>query len=156
MDIEIERRWLVTDYVWEQYATHETDIEQVYLVISPEFTMRIRFEEGREPVLCVKGKTQGLSTPEYETVIDRAYAIAVCTMRSDYALLKIRSRIPYGENTIEVDRFLGKLIGLSIAEVEFQSEAAAVAFEIPRWFGTEITDDHRYKNALLVQHGIPT
>ena len=55
----------------------------------------------------------------------------------------------------ELDEFAGKLAGLRIVEVEFESREAAAAFTPPPWFGEEITDDPRYLNANLALHGLP-
>jgi CYTH domain-containing protein len=42
-----------------------------------------------------------------------------------------------------------------VAEVEFDGEDAADAFEPPDWFGAEVTDDARYKNQRLACDGAP-
>jgi CYTH domain-containing protein len=42
-----------------------------------------------------------------------------------------------------------------VAEVEFESEAAADEFEPPDWFGPEVTDDPRYANRALAVDGVP-
>ncbi|MBW3604900.1 MAG: hypothetical protein KY460_08320, partial [Actinobacteria bacterium] len=52
---------------------------------------------------------------------------------------------------VEVDEFDGALSGLVIAEVEFESQDDSRAFQPPAWFGREVTDDDRYRNADLAQ-----
>jgi adenylate cyclase len=65
--------------------------------------------------------------------------------------------IAAGEDVhIEVDVYCGALTGLSVAEVEFDTEEAADAFEPPAWFGCEVTDDVRFKNQRLASEGAPT
>ena len=56
---------------------------------------------------------------------------------------------------IELDVYSGALTGLLVAEVEFGSEEAAGTFEPPAWFGTEVTDDARFKNQQLASVGAP-
>jgi CYTH domain-containing protein len=36
-----------------------------------------------------------------------------------------------------------------VVETEFSSEEEANAFAVPAWFGTEVTDDPYYTNAML-------
>ena len=52
--------------------------------------------------------------------------------------------------TIELDVFHGKLSGLIMAEVEFDSTEDAREFVAPSWFIKEVTLDSRYQNANLV------
>ena len=71
-------------------------------------------------------------------------------------LEKTRHVIPAGADlTIELDVYSGALTGLLVAEVEFGSEEAAGTFEPPAWFGTEVTDDARFKNQQLASVGAP-
>ena len=51
--------------------------------------------------------------------------------------------------TAEIDVFEGVLESLKTVEVEFCSEEDAKNFEIPNWFGEEITYNKEYKNAYL-------
>ena len=56
---------------------------------------------------------------------------------------------------IELDVYTGALDGLVTAEVEFDSEEAADAFEPPGWLGEDVTEDLRYKNQRLARQGLP-
>jgi CYTH domain-containing protein len=60
-----------------------------------------------------------------------------------------------GGHLIEVDVYTGDLDGLVTAEVEFDSEEAADAFEPPAWLGEDVTEDLRYKNQRLARSGAP-
>jgi adenylate cyclase len=69
---------------------------------------------------------------------------------------KTRYEIDAGEGTvIELDVYSGALDGLVVAEVEFDSEEAAEAFEVPEWLGDDVTEDVRYKNQRLARDGAP-
>ncbi|HYB29658.1 MAG TPA: hypothetical protein VEF89_23815 [Solirubrobacteraceae bacterium] len=57
---------------------------------------------------------------------------------------------------IELDVYHAQLAGLFIAEIEFDSSAAAAAFAGPAWLGAEVTDDSRYKNKRSAIEGLPT
>ena len=47
-------------------------------------------------------------------------------------------------------RFKGDNKGLTLAEIELQSENQH--FEIPEWIGEEVSGDPRYFNSNLVKH----
>jgi len=56
---------------------------------------------------------------------------------------------------IELDVYRGDLDGLLTAEVEFPSEEAAEAYDVPDWLGPDVTEDPRYKNQRLARDGAP-
>ena len=64
-------------------------------------------------------------------------------------ITKDRWRIPCGPYTIELDVFEPPFAPLVMAEVEFPTEEAAMAFQPPAWFGREVTQDGAYTNAAL-------
>jgi adenylate cyclase len=69
---------------------------------------------------------------------------------------KTRYEIDAGDGlVIELDVYTGALDGLVTAEVEFDSEEAADAFEPPDWLGEDVTEDLRYKNQRLAREGPP-
>ncbi len=70
-------------------------------------------------------------------------------------LRKTRYDIPWhGGRTVELDVYAGRLEGLWVAEVEFDDEASARAFEPPEFFGREITGDPAYRNEKLAREGL--
>jgi adenylate cyclase len=68
---------------------------------------------------------------------------------------KVRYQIEEGIQKIELNVFRGKLAGLVLAEVEFNSREKSAEFEPPGWFGAEVTEDSRYKNQNLARDGAP-
>jgi CYTH domain-containing protein len=61
-----------------------------------------------------------------------------------------------GENkglTAELDIFTapGELV---MVEVEFASEAQALSFQAPDWFGPDVTQNKAYHNSYMSRHGI--
>ena len=50
---------------------------------------------------------------------------------------------------------MAPLLDFMVAEVEFPSASASAGFTPPPWFGTEVTEDTRYKNVTLALHGKP-
>ena len=64
---------------------------------------------------------------------------------------KTRYLIPLEKDQLvaEVDVFEEPFAPLVMAEVEFESEEQANAFEAPEWFGEEVTFDGRYHNSYM-------
>jgi CYTH domain-containing protein len=53
-----------------------------------------------------------------------------------------RFEVKIGKHTYEVDEFYGANEGLTVAEIELESESET--FTKPNWLGIEVTNDNRY------------
>ena len=62
-------------------------------------------------------------------------------------LKKTRFRSVHAGRTWEIDVYSDENIGLVIAEIEMESEDAAV--DLPRWVGREVTGEERYYASRL-------
>jgi adenylate cyclase len=153
--VEIERKFLVGANPPEQEQSQSTRIEQGYIAIEDDGTeVRIRRRDGAA-VLTVKSG-RGRSRLEEEIAIDAERFARLWPLTEGRRLEKTRYLIPAGAGlTIELDVYSGALAGLMVAEVEFGSEEAGDAFEPPEWFGSEVTDDVRFKNQTLACEGAP-
>ncbi|MDR0849686.1 MAG: hypothetical protein LBN10_11750 [Propionibacteriaceae bacterium] len=156
--LEIERRFLIQQ--WEPMPEFSTStIWQGYLSIHGTSSIRIREVDENVRWLTVKS----LPSPnlvlvrneiEVEISADQFKALQKAVLCSP--IIKKRTVIPLPSGLkIEVDAFCGNLDGLVIAEVEFSSLEESAEFVPPSWFGEEVTEDSRYINSSLAQHGIP-
>jgi adenylate cyclase len=154
--VEIERKFLVRELPPGLERSRSTLIEQGYLAIADDGTeVRIRRRDGAA-VLTVKGGS-GRTRAEEEIEIDAERFARLWPLTEGRRVEKTRHLIPAGAGlTIELDVYSGGLTGLMVAEVEFGSEGAADAFEPPEWFGSEVTDDARFKNQKLACEGAPS
>ena len=145
MGVEIERKFLVLpDKIPLQNNGHR--FEQGYLSRSP--SIRIRLIDYHAARITIKGP--GLVTrAEYEYPIPYEDGVELMAL-SKSRLSKVRYVVHAG-HTWEIDRFLGSLDGLWLAEIELES--AGEDFERPQWLSTEVTDDPRYSNASLSETG---
>jgi adenylate cyclase len=146
--IEIERKFLVnSDDFLKQFQT-QNRIVQGYLSSVPERTVRVRIK-GEKGYLTIKGKSNesGLSRMEWEKEIDVKEAEMLLQICESGVIDKIRYEIEVGNHIIEVDVFEGENKGLTLAEIELQSENES--FEKPEWLAEEVTGDKRYYNAYL-------
>ena len=153
--MEIERKFSRSGAAAGLERSPATRIQQGYIAIASDGTeVRVRRRDGR-CVLTVKGGS-GLSRTEEEIEIDAERFARLWPLTEGRRLEKTLHLIPAGADlVIELDVYSGALTGLLVAEVEFGSEEAAGTFEPPAWFGTEVTDDARFKNQQLASVGAP-
>ena len=146
--IEIERKFLVNSDAFLKLFKTQNRIVQGYLSSVPERTVRVRIK-GQKGYLTIKGKSNesGLSRMEWEKEIEVKEAEQLLQICESGVIDKIRYDIEIGKHTFEVDVFDGENKGLTIAEIELQSENES--FEKPEWLGKEVTGDQRYYNAFL-------
>lgn len=141
--MEIERKFLPGELPADlsKYEVHR--IEQGYLCTDP--VVRIRRSDD-EYYLTYKSK--GLLAREEYNLPLTAEAYGHLKPKADgRVIVKNRYLIPLDERlTVELDVFEGDLKPLILAEVEFESEAQARAFDAPAWLGEDVTYDTRYHN----------
>jgi adenylate cyclase len=149
MATEIERKFLVKDDRYKSLGNYSL-FKQGYILNLPEKNIRVRICHNKG-FLTIKGKTVGVTRPEYEYEIPLADAKELLANFCDeLAIEKNRYIVRYKGFTWEVDEFLGANTGLTIAEIELDSEQ--MEFPKPEWIGEEVTHDTRYLNANLVKH----
>lgn len=145
--MEIEKKYLIDRAVlpegWEQCETLQ--IEQAYLCTDP--VVRIRRQDD-DYFLTYKGR--GLMVrEEVDLPLTREAYLHLREKADGNIIAKCRTLIPYGKYTIELDIFAAPFRGLILAEVEFETEEEALAFEPPAWFGQDVTLDGEYQNSFL-------
>lgn len=153
--MEIERKFLVRELSDDVDRSQSRRIEQGYLAIEEGGTeVRVRRSNG-DAVLTVK-VGRGRSRSEEEIAINAESFARLWPLTAGRRLEKTRHRVPTGAGlTVELDVYSGALDGLAVAEIEFPSEDEAQAFRTPEWFGSEVTDDPRFKNQKLAREGAP-
>jgi adenylate cyclase len=152
--MEIERKFLSDRLPDDLDKYPAREIDQGYLAITDDVEVRLR-RYGEQTFLTIKSGGD-LARVEEEIEIDARRFEVLWPLTDGRRLEKRRSVIPSGDGlTIELDVYHGSLSGLRVAEVEFDSAAAAEAFAPPAWFGREVTDDPRYKNKRLATEGLP-
>lgn len=145
--MEIERTFLLDDLPADLDDHPSTHIRQGYLAVTDGVEVRVRSRDG-DFLLTVKGGN-GLVRSETTITISEGEFNELWTLTAGRRIEKRRWVIPQGELEAEVDVFAGKLDGLALVEVEFDSEDASVDFAPPDWFGREVTDEVAYGNAEL-------
>ncbi len=149
--MEIERKFLVKQLPDLVDCTHKT-ITQAYISTDPVIRIR-KMDEAY--ALTVKSHGS-MIREEFELPITLEQYESLWS-KIDYSPIeKNRYFIPLSKGLVaELDIYHGHLEGLITVEVEFSSKSAAQSFEVPYWFGEDITLDNRYKNNNLSLYGAP-
>lgn len=152
---EIERKFLVVSDKYKDEAFRSTRIVQGFLNTHPERTVRIRIR-GSKGYITVKGKSNetGTSRFEWEREIPPAEAETLLTLCEPGVIEKTRYEVKSGVHVVEVDEFTGDNKGLTLAEIELQSEKEN--YRKPDWLGKEVTGDKRYYNSYLSKNPFKT
>jgi adenylate cyclase len=151
--MEVERKFLVPEPP-DLSDAEAKEIEQGYLAVGTDAEVRLR-RKGDSLLLTAK-RGGGLSREEAEVELDPGAFEALWPLTEGRRIHKRRHLVPHGGLEIEVDIYAGDLDGLVVAEVEFDSEETARAFEPPEWLGDEVTGDERYLNETLAAAGAPS
>ncbi|WP_308028216.1 CYTH domain-containing protein [Neisseria bergeri] len=149
MTVEIERRFLIENNKWHQYADEPLLLRQGYLSVEKERTVRVRIA-GKRAWLTLKGYISELSRSEFEYEIPLADAEKMMETMCPFKMEKRRYPVRWNGSLFEVDVFLGENAPLVVAEIELPAENAD--FDRPDWLGREITADGMFTNAYLSKH----
>lgn len=150
MAIEIERKFLLRDDSWQDFADDGISIRQGYLAGSEKSSIRVRIA-GDKANINIKSATLDITRQEYEYSIPVVEANEMLDTLCEGPLIeKIRYHVHHDRHCWEIDVFSGDNQGLIVAEVELGS--VDEKFESPDWLGEEVSDDARYYNVCLVKH----
>lgn len=145
--MEIERKFLIKQIPVNLNEYPYEEIEQGYLNTTP--VLRIR---RKNDSYIFTYKSAGLmSREEIELPLSKESYEHLIPKCDGNLITKTRYRIPEEHGyTIELDIFHGCLEGLIMAEVEFPSEEAALAFPVPDWFTCEVTYESTFHNSQMI------
>ena len=157
--MEIERKFLIKALPFDPSDYKHREITQGYLTkigASPEKRIRKITDKDISKYVLTEKEGSGMAREERETEISAEEYARLRKNVIGADITKTRYYIPTdGGLTVELDIYGGTLSGLTVAEVEFDSVEDALNFKSPDWFDIEITDDGRYKNRSLAEHGLP-
>lgn len=146
--MEIERKYLINKMPDHLMGYECKQIEQGYLCTNP--VVRIR-RANDDYILTYKGSGL-LVREEYNLPLTEEAYLHLKDKVDGILIEKKRYLIPYiNQLTIELDIFEGKLTGLILAEVEFETEEDANSFTPPDWFDEDVTYSQNYHNSTLSQ-----
>lgn len=146
--MEIERKFLITkENLPENLASFDShEIEQGYLCTAP--VVRIRRQDDS---YYMTYKSKGLlAREEYNLPLNKEAYEHLRPKADGILISKTRYLIPEKNGlTIELDVFHGIYESVYLAEVEFDSEEDANAYQPPAWFGEDVTFSTKYHNSTM-------
>ena len=153
INYEIERKFLIKNLPENLENFTHYEIRQGYISTDP--TIRLRQQDDKY-ILTVK--SAGLmKKQEYELDLTEDQFNRLWKKTEGNTIEKTRYVIPLNDGLkAELDVYKGFLSGFMNVEVEFASTKKAILFDIPNWFGQEVTQDPRYSNSSLAKLGIPS
>jgi len=151
MGDEIERKFLPAELPEGLKKCEHEEILQGYLVTSENASVRVRSKGDKYFLTFKSGKGRKRQELEPELLRDQFDELWPGTEGKRVA--KTRHYFP-APRTVEVNVYHGKLEGLTLFEVEFSSDEDSEKFVPPSWFGREVTDDPRFLDMNLAEHGI--
>lgn len=150
--MEIERKFLIKDVPDLSKFEHKK-LVQGYLCTSP--TVRVR-DEGGIYYLTYKSKSlDTISREEYNLPLTKEAFEKLIKKSEGNIISKTRYYIPLGKNkeghelTLEYDVFDPPFAPLCFGEVEFPSVEEARGFDVPDWFGEDVSDNREYYNSNM-------
>ena len=158
--IEREKKWLVNAASIPEAILNgvpRQEISQAYLRIDSDVEERIRrvVEDGITTYFFTRKEGKGEARKETEHTIKQAEFNILSNSVVGNWINKVRYKISTDDLIYELDVYTEKLQGLVVVEVEFKDETQSATFTPPDWFGSEVTEDKRFKNQQLALKGIP-
>lgn len=147
MDLEIERKFLVHSDGWKALVTRTETLEQGYLAIAHNLSIRVRAADDIAAWLTIKHGGTALQRREFEYAIPASDAAEMLRLCSHAPIRKRRHHLGLPGGIWVIDEFEGQHAGLVLAEVELTDPDQNLPQ--PDWLGEEVTGDPRYYNAML-------
>lgn len=153
--MEVERKWLVREPPPDALAAIGDRIDQGYLLVCADGgEVRLRRRGARCYLTTKAGR--GLVREELEVELTSDQYAVLWPATEGRRVEKVRRVLEAGGGlVIELDEYAGALTGLLTAEVEFPDVDTANEFDVPSWFGRDVTEDDAYRNQRLATRGLP-
>jgi CYTH domain-containing protein len=155
MSQEIERKFLVKKIPPGLDDFPHVKLSQVYIESSnKDLEHRVR-RQGDKYFYTIKTQGGMVRREDDKEIPQKDFEKLWHSVGPTGKIEKTRYFVPYDGKTIDLDVYEDRLFGLVVAEVEFPSLIEAKRFIAPEWFGTEVTEDKRYRNKNLAEYGFP-
>ncbi|AOZ92047.1 CYTH domain-containing protein [Paenibacillus crassostreae] len=154
MSLEIERKFLLSEFpdtlvqVGTLRIISEQRIEQTYLALDATQELRVRrivdLTTGETTYTHTFKNGNGLVREEIEYSISEEIYTQIVNAFGAVPLTKNRITAAWEDTLIEIDCY--DQIEMIVVEVEFESVEVAESFEVPVWFGEDISSQKQYSN----------
>jgi len=146
MNIEIERKFLISKMP-DLSKYQSIKYERYYIYRDDAVEMRIQ-KKGSKFEIERKEMVNKLSTKKTRLDISESEFEKLKTFGSD-VIIRESYNLSFNPD-ISIKVYHGKYEGLKKVEVEFNSEEEAESFQVPDWYGDEITDSIVSRDSKLL------
>ncbi len=154
MSVEIERKFLVAEMP-DLTDAKRAVVRQGYLT-APDDSTELRLRQKNDAYYLTLKGSGAIARVEREAEITGEQFETFWPETEGRRVEKERYTGTLSDGRVfELDVFLGDLEPLRLVEVEFSSEEEARSYSPPSWFGTDVTEDKRYKNKMMAINGLP-
>ncbi|MNW45315.1 CYTH domain protein [compost metagenome] len=157
MSLEIERKFLLKEFPEQLIkdgklkVISEQVIDQTYLAIHEDQELRVRkivdAISGEVTYTHTFKKGHGLIREEVEYSISGGIYEQMVSSLNLIPLIKTRTTAQWEDIKVEIDQY--HQIDFIVLEVEFESEREATEFNIPYWFGEDISSNRQFSNKTV-------
>jgi predicted adenylyl cyclase CyaB len=151
MGDEIERKFLPKELP-DMRQCEKKEIVQGYLTVGENSSVRVRNMDDKYFLTFKSGR--GRKRRELEPELTKSQFDELWPGTEGTRVVKTRHYVPEDKNKVEVNVYHGRLEGLVLFEVEFQSDEDCEKFVPPSWFGKEVTDNPKFLDMNLSLYGI--
>jgi CYTH domain-containing protein len=155
--VERERRWLCRE-VPRALIRQTFTVTDLYVTGTRLRLREMRPVEGGPGLLRLSRKADVDAYTRLITSIylpEDEFSVLAASLAGD-RLTKIRHRLRAPPGVLmSLDEFQGELSGLILAEAEFESADALLAFPMPDFATREVTNELGYTGGSLARNGIP-
>lgn len=169
---DIERKFLVTDNTAFDHISDTNDYEEItqgyiqnvqgrYIYrLKQTINMKIDDSIVKKDSYFQTIKSKEIKVrEEYAVELSRDQFTQLWPLCKNMSLTKKRYDIVFLTNPkiikAHIDVYKNTLKGLNVIEVKFNNVKDCDEFNVPNWFGQEVTDKTDYANYVLVEFGMP-
>ncbi len=149
--------------MWQSYLALELD-DEGRVIEEERVRKKIILGPDGQPIKEIYTHTyksgSGISRPEeQEKITEKDYSKLLSIGKVGIEVSKFRTTFEMSHRTIQLDRYLNGLSGLSVSEIEFKDLGQSDQFNpalspFTTVLGKEVTGQNEYSNAILASTGV--
>ena len=153
MHLEIERKFLVPSEKLPSLPDEYEKLIQGY-ISRPEDSKEVRLRQTQNTYTMTIKSVDTFKRTEIEVPLSKEQFDELWPLTENRIIVKDRYKFKGTDRIYDLDLYKNELQSLIMVEVEFPDVLTAQEFEIPNWFGEEVTDNRIYHNRNLAVDGL--
>jgi|GEM_PF-1722626 len=151
-----ERQYRVQGDGWRADAIAKTHLRAGTLAEYGQVEVQVRLRDDRTAHLTITARGDGLERAEFTCESDAAEAESLLRHCGERLVELVRHTVRSGARTWQVDRYRGRLAGLTLAQLELaRDDPGPKPSDWPAWVAADVTGDPAYSLQGLAAAGVP-